>query len=82
MTTANSPEPAATGAPGPVLRIVSGSPSVEELAAVTAVLSAAGASTGAANQPSAEVGGWSDLSLRLRRPLPIGPGSWRNSVWH
>ncbi len=66
--------------PRPALRIVSGRPSAEELAAVSAVLSAVSAGV-AADEPVAQVGGWSDLGRRLRRPLPAGPGAWRNSSW-
>lgn len=63
----------------PALRIVSGDPSPEELAAVTVVLTL----LGRAGEPPAESepSAWSDLSLRLRRPLPPGPGAWRNSAW-
>ena len=64
----------------PVLRIVSGHPSPEEIPAVTVVLTARSGGEGAPEAP-AEIGGWSDLSLRLRRPLPPGPGAWRNSAW-
>jgi Acyl-CoA carboxylase epsilon subunit len=63
----------------PVLRIVRGDPTPDELAAVT-VLLAALARSGSAAQP-APPSGWTDLSLRLRRtPMP-GPGAWRNSAW-
>ena len=63
----------------PVLRIVRGEPSPDELAAVTVLLMAL-ARSGSAGQPEPP-SGWSDLSLRLRRaPLP-GPGAWRNSAW-
>ncbi len=64
----------------PVLRIISGNPTPEEIAAVTVVLTALSGGGGAPAEP-AELGGWSDLSLRLRRPLPPGPGAWRNSAW-
>lgn len=66
----------------PVLRIVSGNPDAEELAAVTALLTALAASSGTDREPASQPGGWSDLSLRLRRPIPAGPGAWRNSTWY
>ena len=65
----------------PVLRIVSGNPSDEELAAVTAVLTALARATGDAPAAAAPVGGWSDPARRLRRPLRPGPGAWRASAW-
>lgn len=64
----------------PGLRIISGNPSPEEIAAVTVVLTALSGGGDAPDEPN-EIGGWSDLSLRLRRPLPPGPGAWRNSAW-
>lgn len=64
----------------PVLRVIAGNPNPEEIAAVTVVLSALSGGGDAPTEPE-DNGGWSDLSLRLRRPLPPGPGSWRNSAW-
>jgi hypothetical protein len=64
----------------PVLRIVAGNPTDVELAAVTAVLLARAASDAGAGRPRRPTG-WSDLSLRLRQPLPAGPDAWRNSRW-
>lgn len=55
----------------PLLRVVRGDPSPEELAAVVAVL-AARASAGSATPPPAPPNGW-------RRPLDRGPGAWRQS---
>lgn len=63
----------------PLLKVVTGRPSDDELAALTAVvLALAGAES--AKEP-VRPGGWSDLSLRLRRPLPHGPNAWRDSRW-
>jgi acyl-CoA carboxylase epsilon subunit len=59
---------------------VAGRPSAEDIAAVSAILSAV-AADGGADEPVRQVGGWSDLSRRLRRPLSAGPGAWRNSSW-
>ncbi|MGH8867853.1 MAG: acyl-CoA carboxylase subunit epsilon [Actinomycetes bacterium] len=63
----------------PVLRVVRGDPSPEEIAALVAVL----ASRTAAGEPrpSAPVSRWADRAALLRRPLSHGPGSWRASAW-
>jgi hypothetical protein len=75
--------PATTGESAqdrPALRIVSGSPTPEELAAVTAVVAAA---SGAAAAPAARDvrGGWSDPAARRRAALIPGPNAWRSSAW-
>jgi hypothetical protein len=64
----------------PFLRVVSGDPTPAELAAVTVLLTAL---TRARTEPErpAPAGGWSDLSLRIRRMPPPGPAAWRNSAW-
>jgi hypothetical protein len=64
----------------PVLRIVRGDATPEELAALVAVVCAvaAGAATrDDAPPPSA----WNDRAAALRRPLPHGPGAWHASAW-
>lgn len=63
----------------PSLKVVSGQPSDDELAALTAVVLVLAGDGPAREQ--AGTGGWSDLSLRLRRPLPHGPNAWRDSRW-
>ena len=63
----------------PLLRIVRGDPTPEELAAVTVVLTALSRRTPEPVSPAA--GGWSDLSLRIRRIPAPGPGAWRSSAW-
>ena len=50
----------------PLLEVVAGSPSDDELAALTAVVLAL-AGDGSPERPTG-TGGWADLSLRLRRP--------------
>ena len=70
-------------AQGPLLRVVGGSPSPEELAAVTAVLmtleaEAAAASPAAPRDAATSPSGWSSRSARLRRPIDRGPGRWRS----
>ncbi|MDF1602977.1 acyl-CoA carboxylase subunit epsilon [Nocardioides sp. YIM 152315] len=62
---------------GPVLRIVNGDATPEEVAAIVAVLSAAGSPRAAAPRPVAE---WSAHHRTVRRALPHGPGGWRSSA--
>lgn len=64
----------------PVVTVVSGSPTPEELAAVLTVVTAAAA----AATPSVEkrsdrprVGGWKSYTRTLRRTAYPGPGAWR-----
>ncbi|HEX8093422.1 acyl-CoA carboxylase subunit epsilon [Jatrophihabitans sp.] len=73
----------ATGlsATGPVIQVTSGTPTADELAAVTVVLLGIAGSQASGAQPVRQVGGWADPALRLRRPLPPGPGAWRASAW-
>jgi acyl-CoA carboxylase epsilon subunit len=62
----------------PVVRVVRGNPTAEELAALVAVLVAAGASGDA--EPPRAARGWSSPAARLRSPA-YGPkrGGWRAS---
>ena len=64
----------------PVLRVIRGDATPEEIAALLAVVSArtggASRATGAARQLS----GWADRSTTLRLPLQAGPGAWRASA--
>ena len=65
---------------GASLRVVTGSPTPEELAAVTAVLTALEAETAdraRATPRSAPTTLWSAPAARLRRPLERGAGRWR-----
>ena len=59
------------------VRVVRGDPSVEELAAVLAVLAAARARAGGPAQWAPE--GWSSRGAALRRPIAPGRGAWRLS---
>lgn len=62
----------------PFLRIVRGEPSLDEIAALVAVLSsAAGSRAGAAPAPGYA---WSARSRFVRVPLSLGPGGWRASA--
>jgi Acyl-CoA carboxylase epsilon subunit len=65
--------------PAPVLRVVHGSPSPEEIAALVAVLAAQAPAQGAASGRRILRNGWSERSRLLRAPLLRGPGGWRAS---
>jgi hypothetical protein len=61
--------------------VVRGTPSVEEVAALVAVLATRRvplASVGSVG--SVVVSAWADPAARLRRPLRTGPGAWRRSA--
>jgi len=60
------------------LRIVRGEPTPEELAALTAIVSAAGESEEAPAQPVR--GRWNDPAATHRRPWQRGPGGWRAAL--
>jgi hypothetical protein len=65
---------------GPVLRVIRGDATPEEIAALVAVLMSRSAS-GAEVPPSRPApSAWSDRSRLLRRPLFPGPGAWRRSA--
>jgi hypothetical protein len=65
----------------PVLRVVKGEPTPEELAALVAVVSARAAAAAAA--PTSEpprASNWATYWRNARRPLHPGPNSWRTSA--
>jgi acyl-CoA carboxylase epsilon subunit len=64
----------------PLLRVVRGDATPEEIAALVAVLAARGGESDAPAQPRSVKNTWSDRSRLLRRPLATGPGAWRNSA--
>ena len=71
----NEPEPAPAPA-RPVLRVVRGNPSVEELAALVTVVTAAArraSPSGSTPAPSR----WTDRGRAVPTTLPHGPGAWR-----
>jgi hypothetical protein len=74
-----------TSAPAgpPVLRVVTGNPTPEEVAAVTVVLTAlsGGGADEATAVPLTRVGGWADRGAGLRQPMRTGAGAWRASSW-
>ncbi|WP_026925731.1 acyl-CoA carboxylase subunit epsilon [Granulicoccus phenolivorans] len=62
----------------PVIEVVAGSPTPEEIAAIVTVVSALAAAPAeekAVDQP--RVGGWRSYYRALRRPFVHGPGAWR-----
>ena len=66
-----------TGEQPPMLRVVSGSPTDEELAALTVVVAAL--SQRRARTRPVPVGAWASHADAHRRPLQHGPGGWRAS---
>jgi hypothetical protein len=61
----------------PLLRVVRGEPTAEELAAVVAVVTARSTARGEATPRSV----WTDRALLVRRFPDPGPGAWRTSGW-
>lgn len=69
----------------PLLRVVRGDPTADELAALVAVLAAraAGLAARAAGPAAAAHGSrtaWNDPARRMREPLHPRPGGWRGSA--
>jgi hypothetical protein len=65
----------------PVLRVVRGDPTAEELAVVTAVVTAAVAARPSGSGRPVLRGRWNDPTVRHRRPWLPGPGAWRSTFW-
>jgi Acyl-CoA carboxylase epsilon subunit len=67
----------------PVLRVIRGDATDEEIAALLTVIAARGGSarTGAQTGGDAPASAWSDHDAGLRRPHQPGPGAWRASAW-
>ncbi len=71
--------PGETRDPGrPLLRVVRGTPTDEELAALTVVLSVKTATP--AEPPAQPRSEWRNRAALVRRPLHPGPGAWRASA--
>ena len=67
--------------PGPpLLRVVRGDATPEEIAALVAVLLARPADDAAPGPDRSVPGFWSDRASQLRRPLYPAPGAWRRSA--
>ena len=62
----------------PVLRVLRGNATPEEIAAVVAVLLSRSAAAEPPPRPAPSA--WADRSRLLRRPLSPGPGAWRRSA--
>jgi hypothetical protein len=60
----------------PLLRVIRGEPTPEDLAALVAVLSAR---TGGVRPPAQTRSAWSDPAALVRRPLVHGPRQWTRS---
>jgi Acyl-CoA carboxylase epsilon subunit len=60
----------------PLLRIVKGDATPEELAALVAVVAALGSG---GEPPARRTPEWSAHHRKMRRSLPHGPGGWRSS---
>ena len=61
----------------PVLRLVKGNATEEEVAALVTVLSALGTTSG--SKPKRPPSEWSARHRKVRVSLPHGPGGWRSS---
>ena len=71
----------------PILAVVRGDASAEEIAALTAVLAAKSAAAAASATSAASAAGqggrafgWASRRAMLRKPLSHGPGAWRASA--
>ena len=62
-----------------LFRVVRGTPSDEELAALTVVLAAATSADEPARPAPRSL--WADPAARLRTPLQVGEGAWRTTYW-
>jgi hypothetical protein len=69
----------ATGPRRPMLRVVKGDPTPEEIAALVAVLAAR--SAGAEEPPAPKRSAWAAHERRMRRPVHPSPGGWRASAF-
>jgi hypothetical protein len=61
----------------PLLRVVRGNATAEEIAALVAVVASLGSNGEPAKRHTPE---WSAHHRKLRRSLPHGPGGWRSSA--
>jgi hypothetical protein len=70
-----------TGGQVPLLRVVRGMPTDEELAALVTVLAArtAAATAAAASGAAEPKSQWANRGRNVRPPLSAGPGAWRAS---
>ncbi len=64
----------------PVLRVIRGEPTADELAAVVVVLAARAGQVGGEPAPQPARSQWSAKARRMRPRLTPGPGAWRASA--
>ena len=69
-----------TPAGRPLIQVVKGNPTPEELAALVAVISARAAAAAAPTRLPDHASDWASYWRNLRRPLQHGPGRWRASA--
>lgn len=62
----------------PLLRVVNGEPTAEEVAALVAVLTARSSTTA---EPQTSRSGFADPASSMRAVLRVGPGAWVASGW-
>lgn len=73
----NSDASAVSNAARPVLRVISGNPTPEEIAAIVAIVSRRGAPTEPAVRPWSR---WADKGRMMPQLPSPGPGAWRAST--
>jgi len=64
----------------PQLRIVRGDPTPEELAVVTAIVTAIASAPSGGSVGAPQRGRWNDPAAAVRRRLLPGPGAWRGTA--
>jgi acyl-CoA carboxylase epsilon subunit len=74
------PEPPQGSNAEPLLRVVQGSPTDEEGAALAVVVAAKLAARPAQRPDRRPAGGWADRARAMRAPLAPGPGAWRRTL--
>lgn len=61
----------------PILRVMSGNPTPEELAAIVTVVAVAASSAAETGEPTQAASGWGAPTAMHRQPMPApGPGAW------
>ncbi len=66
--------------PTPVLRVLAGNPTAEDLAVIVAVLTAAGGD-GAAGGSARHTSEWASPARHVRGAFSAGPRAWTHSAW-
>ena len=72
--------PAPDPASAPVLRVLAGNPTAEELAVVVAVLTATGGG-GAVQATTRHTSEWASPARHVRGAFAAGPRAWTHSAW-